>query len=158
MFEQGSDARVLVTQFREVAEGEIITYAELAALLGRDPQTAARGAIQTARNRLLRDEGIAFAVVRDVGYRRLHNEEKVSASGSYVDRSRRAARRGLRLLATTEYEKLPAAKQTEHNVRMSVLGVIGHVTRDAQIKRLMGVVADAHAALPVGKTLEAFKK
>lgn len=152
--QMGIDAQILVDLLRKVGVGEEITYETMTEAVGRDVQKD-RGSLFTARNRLMRDEGICFCAVQNVGLRRLGDNEKVKVAGTYIDKIRRTSKRGMMLLASASYEGLDREGRQRHNLLASHLGTLAAISTSTAQKKLEGKMSDAK--LPVALALEAFK-
>ncbi|MGE3932390.1 MAG: hypothetical protein AB7F67_04020 [Rhodospirillaceae bacterium] len=150
----------LVFQRLETAEvGEVVTYAELTVLIGRDVTTRARHNLTSAVRRAERERGMIFAPQRGVGVKRLSDAEIVEAIGAVPAALGRRARRAARwLAAVADWDALPPALKARHNAYLSALGALTEITRPATIAKLERHVDQRHRqALPVAKTLDAFK-
>lgn len=155
--EMSIDTRMLADAMRDLASGDTITYAALSALIGRDVCAVARHVLASARNVVMRDDGIVTESVMNVGIKRLTSAEVVGATGDAVRRRiRNASKRAVRKLSSVAYDTLTPELKTKHNTDMSVLGVIAHCAKDSSTKRITKAVESAHAALPLAKTLEHF--
>ena len=94
---------------------DLVTYAALSEIAGRDVQRAGRGPLDTARRILQREDNIVFGVVRGEGLKRLSDPEIVKAGHASVAATRRTARRGIRKLACADYANLDNGDRISHN-------------------------------------------
>jgi len=151
------DSKMIYDRLKKSAVEEIVSYAELSKMIGRDTQNGGRGSIQTARRKALREDYIVFGVVRNIGLKRLSDVEIVATGEDTVTRIRRASTRGFRTItAVRDFDALPNDSKIRHNTYASVLGALSMATTAARMKKLEGRVAEAKASLPLAKTLEAF--
>jgi hypothetical protein len=150
------DSKAIEERLVDLEIGEEIAYSELSELIGRDV-TSERGALNSARRRLVRDHQMVFGVIRGVGLKRLDDAEIVGTGESVNDHIRRTARRAARQIACVrDFEAMPPEKRTQHNTWLSLFGAIASVTRAPCVKRLAAAVEQSRASLPLMKTLQSF--
>lgn len=151
------DTKTLEDRLRTLKEDETISYQDLTFLIGRDVTNGARSNLMSARSRLL-NEGIVIACVRGVGVKRINDTEKIGEGLRYLKKIRRGARKTAKVVAAVEnFDSLPKDLQVQHNLTMSVLGLVTHMTKSSTIKQLEGKIDQEKKALPVARTLEALK-
>lgn len=155
--QMGIDAQVLIEKLRSVEVGATVAYAQMSEWIGRDVRDHGYGSLCTARNRLVRDEGVVFGTVTGVGLKRLDDVGKVAEAAEGINEIRRAADRKLLIAKATEYDALPEDGKKKYNATVSHLGVLRAVTTSAAQKRIVAKVENAKGMLPVGVTLEALK-
>lgn len=151
------DVRLIQERLAKAAPGETVTYEELNALVGRDVRGDARYCLTSACRRLLAEQ-VVFAAVRTVGMKRLDDAGLLTLPQAAFDSMRRKARKTARKLTAIQYESLDRSQKAQHNAAVSVLGLVAHVTKPRHMERLRGRVEETQGALPIGKTLEAFKE
>mgnify|MGYP001575772233 CR=1 FL=1 len=123
------------------AIGEVITYAELTALMGIPAQASrGRGAILRARHRLLRDHDRYLANVPLEGYVIVPAAEHVGAARSQEDRSLAAQEKAKKILEHTRLDELDGPQQTMHLAAQI----------RAELKLALCVRLDRERALPAG--------
>ena len=154
------DAELLISAGQKIPEGEVWTWDAMRALLGREARSGGPcyPALTTARNVLLRDHGIHFSAVAGEGLCRLTDAEKVATAPKVQAHVRRAVRKGARIVASADYEKLTPEDRSAHNTALSVYGLLNHITRPQRIKQLEENIRNTGigSALAVGRTLEFF--
>lgn len=158
MFQVSIDSTLLAKRLTSAAVGDTVPYGELSALIGRDVCNGARGCLTSARHRLLRESHMLFDPVRGEGLRRLNDVEKVGAGtdGTYA-KVRRVCARGRQIVAAVDdYAALPPEAQQRYNAGLSVLGILQHQLKSAQITRVERAVEKALAPLSLQKTLAQF--
>ena len=155
--QMGIDAQVLIERLRVVNIGETIPYVVLSEAIGRDVRGHGYGSLNTARNRLCRDEGIVFGTVTGVGLKRLDDSGKVKEAGEGINAIRRAADRHLLIARAAEYDSLSDDDKKKYNATMSHLGVLRAAATSAAQKRIVAKVENSKGMLPVGVTLETLK-
>jgi hypothetical protein len=150
-FRLSSDSKALAVALAKVPVGETASYSSLTAAVGRDVQTTCRGALETARYIVQREDRMVFDVVRGVGLRRLLDGEIVDLSDRARDHARRHARRTVKKLICVDYGNLPRDKQTKHNAALSMFGVFSELASDKSQKRLETKIEQAGEKLPAAK-------
>lgn len=149
------DTKTIQDRLAKCAVGDTVSYEELTALVGRDVQQQARGNLMSAMRRLVPD-GKVFATIRGEGVKRLSDVEIVGVGPATMNRMRRAANRARAKLAQVDdFEALPRDAKITHNLSMSVLGVLHHMTKASTVRQLEARIDQAQKALPLAKTLEA---
>lgn len=156
-FELSIDTRLLYDHLRKTPIGETVSFDALSEVTGA-PVHGSTSSLQSAIRRLQSIDGRIFASVRGVGYQRLSDVGIVRSTESARDTLRRRASRMIKRLACVEdFGALPKELQVKHNASMSMFGAIAHMLKPSSTKILEDQVAKAQAALPLAKTLEAFK-
>jgi hypothetical protein len=150
------DVAAVCDRLRPIEEGTIINYAQLSDLFGRtidggDP------ALQRALKRLA-SEGICFANIRGVGYRRHTDTTLIGEATSNRRRLRRLARRsGRRLAKVQNFETLTDQEKLQHQSHLALFGAVSVMASKKGITAIERVATTSNEKLPLGKTLEAFR-
>jgi hypothetical protein len=152
---KSADTSIIENRFRNTQPGDVVTYDELSKLLGRSVIEFGRGNVAAARRTLIK-ESIFFDCVAKEGYRRLNNEEAVSASEHYRSRSRKAARRGMVHLQHVPFEGLTEEAKRKHLLVSAQLGAIDLFSSSSAAKKLESAVKDTSHKLAIGETLKLF--
>lgn len=152
------DSQLLAKLLREVEPNGVITYEQMNGQINRDcsPGGKAYGCLMTARRIVQREDQIVFDAVPNEGLKRLTNDDIARAGDGFVARIRRAARRGIRVLACVKFESLSNEDKIAHSASASQLGVLSEVAKASSTKRIASAVKESQEKLPVGKTLELF--
>jgi hypothetical protein len=149
----------LQDRLRELSEpGQMVTYHELATLIGEDVQSG-RGAgyLKTARNRIQSElPGFYLSVVRGVGIKRITQEEAVVVASSAVHSVRRKSSRALKTLANIDFDSLSGEGKVRHGVAVSCLGAVKLFTKPASQKRIEQGVRASSKGMEIGDTLKLF--
>jgi hypothetical protein len=152
------DSKMVYERLKACNVGDLVPYKEISTLIGRDSQGVGRGAIQTARRKLLREDYMVFGVVWKEGLKRLSDLEIVATGEDTVRKIRRASSKGFRTItAVRDFDVLPNDAKVRHNTYASVLGALTMAMAAPRMKKLEGRVMEAKATLPLQKTLEAFQ-
>jgi hypothetical protein len=150
------DTRTLADFLAKVPIGGFVSYANLSDAIGRNTQSEARPALQSARNLVQRDHGIVFDCIRGEGMKRLNDLEKVDTSDKVTAAIRRKSRKGIKVLATVEnFDAMPTHARVKHNTSMSLFALVEHASKPSQLKKLAARVEKGTASLNLTKTLEA---
>lgn len=154
------DAQVLLNRLKQAQPGETIQYSELTELIKRNVQIQpGYGACLTARNRLMRDEGMIFSPVFDQGLKRLTEEEIASSGGRGIVRIKRIASREKMKLhcGIRNFESLSNAAKIAHNTAASIYGLMQMFSKTKTITKIETAVIAQNGKLPSAKMLEMFK-
>lgn len=137
--------------------GEVITYAELTELIGRDVQGAARYVLHSARNMAMREDRAVFGVNTDVGLVRLDDCAVVDAGADGMAKARRAIRKGARVLGcVNNFDAMPNEKKIQHNTALSLFGALHEAMKPKSVARIEAAVTREAGEIPFAKTLELF--
>jgi hypothetical protein len=158
LFQPSIDTQMIEERLRKAPVGDLVTYAELTQLVGRDVREAVYHCLQSARKRLEKD-GMLFGTIEGEGLRRLSDSEIVKVPAAATLRQRRMSQRVLRQLACVQdFPALSAQDRVAHNTSMSLHGAIYLMTKPNEVKRLSDRVSEAGEKLATAKTLELFSK
>lgn len=155
-FEMSLDVSLLVKLLSSKQAGEVATYEELSAAIGRDVRER-RSAMHSALRHIQNTDHAVFACVPNVGYKRLSDKEIVDTGTSYIQKSRRVAKRGAKSLACVKFDNLTPEQRLQHNAKMTVLAMVQESTSHHAVKRIESAVAGAQSAIaPARAALAAF--
>ena len=156
--EIGIDAQLLAKRLGQMTQGEEVDYAELGKIVGRDVQVEARGALQSARRVVHREQGLVFGVKRGWGLRCLEDAEIIhTAAGTMRHIGKMARRKSRDLAAVKDYAALSDQEKVRHNASLSILAVIDHGVKGKAIQKVEIAVGKERDKLAIAKTLELFK-
>lgn len=157
--EMSSNTRVLFGRVGRMAVGELLTYKELAALIGVDPRsTKFRGWLRSACNAARREHGVVVASVLREGIKRLGPDELPSLGDAAQKRIRNCASAAVRKIMSG-IKATPANGEAlvAVNVRLSMLGALTAFSATRTSQRVESAVRkNGNAELAVQRTLEAF--
>ncbi len=153
------EAQAIVSLLRATKPGDIVTYKEMSSVTGRDVQKH-RGAMQTAKNRVLRDDRMVFEAITNVGLKHLNAAESASTMPAYVKRIRGTARRGLRRAGTVDLTQVPADQRAAFVAAGSLLNIVDQVGAPREQRKLETSIEKQSATqfLPLQKALAALKE
>ena len=151
----GIDAQTIFNRISTLSVGEEVSYAELSALIGRNVQGIARGALNTARNMCRNDLRMVFGIIRNKGLVRLNDVGIVDAGADGLRKIRRESRRRAKMLTCVQdFYAMPPDVRLRHNAALAILGAISETAKPAMIKRVAAASNADAAALPVGRVLD----
>lgn len=133
--------------------GGEITYSALSAIIGRPADKAGRSSLESARRIALRDNGVAFSVVRKVGLRRLRPEEAADIGRGKRKKIRRAAHSAVFAMTRVAETSngLPPESQRRLSAEIAAHGLISLISTDAAVAPL-----EAEKAMPPARAGRAF--
>lgn len=151
------DARVILARLKAAKVGDVITYSELSELVGRDVQKASRHILEAAR-RWAKKDRVIFGVITGQGLKRLDDAGKVRVGSGMMDKIRRTSRRAAQTLAAVEsFDSLPNEMKIQHNMALSVFGIIQQATsRKVQDRIAEKVEGVEGGVLAMKKSFELF--
>lgn len=156
--EASVDSRLLYKRLAELAPGQIITYAELSAIIGRDVQGDARSYLNTARRMVEREDGKAFGCIINEGLKCLIDKEIIVSGSNAVTRIRKFSKRAARrFTCIADMASLPNEERIKMNATASILGAIAFIGKASNVSKIEAAVAETKEQLPYLKTMEAFR-
>lgn len=152
----GIDIDILKATLSALPVGEVISYADLSAAIGRDVQYKNRYLLISACDRLLKDKQMVFGAVFNVGIKRLTPDEAVTQVNHVLKRVRTIARRGAAKIAATDYNSLSTDDLRQmHNSALSLLAAVIYSADARQLNRLNPPCTNAQpTVLPTAATLK----
>lgn len=148
------DAQIIERHLETAEVGQLVTYAELSELIGRDVQGKGRYLLETAKRALLR-RGIVFETVRGEGIKRASDIEIVDHRQQDFDRIKRTAGRALNKLACVNQDSLNNEAKIKFNATASHLGVLRQLTSRKAIEAVEQQTRESKQQLPLARTIEA---
>lgn len=151
------DSKAIYDRLVRLEVGEMVTYSELSNLINRNIQSKeGRFHLYTAQRRALNENYMVFGCIRNMGVKRLNDEEIVGTGHHTIGRIRRMSRRGFRVVtAVKEFDKLPNAVKIQHNTYASLLGAMSLATTEIRVRKLEDRVQVAQCKLSLEGTLKA---
>ena len=116
--EISANSRLLYARISKANKGEIITYVELSNIIGIDVQKNGRGFLYTAINMALRENGLVFEAVHNIGMKCLTDEETAKITGGFtIKKIRRATLKGIRKITSIDdFDELSNDAKIKHNM------------------------------------------
>jgi hypothetical protein len=158
MFTVSVDTKAVIEILKPCSPKTVVTYEEIQKKIGRNPQKEGRSSVHSAR-RILERDGILFAPVKNIGLMRLDDSGVVHAAEGEVHGIRRKASRGFNRISrgVQNYTNLTQGDKVKFNASASILGMLSSALHPSKLKRLEDKVKGESGALPLARTLEAFK-
>lgn len=150
------DTEIIFKRITDLEIGETATYQELSALIGRPIQGEAYGNLCTARRKAFNERQMVFGTIRNEGIRRLDDAGRLVAGRDQISRSRKAARKARRIVATVDPEKLSEDDRRTYESAVMTSTVLELVTKPSKQKRLESAIREAKARIPVADVLKLF--
>ena len=138
------------------AESELITYEELSAVIGQNVQGKARCYLLSARKIALREKGMVFRPVRNIGIKRL-NQIEVAKLEDRFHHVRRTHKQTIREMKTVDIAALPVVERASCVGKLALATLTVNTHGSKQMKRLEAAVNVKHE-LNLLETLDVFRK
>ncbi len=149
------DTRVLMDRLLKTNVGDVVEYAELTGLIGRDVQDGARYVLDAAMRKLERDSHAVFGCIKDVGVKRLSSVEVVGTGERSLQRIRRTSKRAAFRQSIVPLDTLDDGTKTKSLTLSAMFGVLLHMTRPKVVQKLEAV---CNAQMPTAKMLDEISK
>ena len=153
--ENTADVARLVERLTAASIGEVLTFGELDAVIGRSVQNR-RYLLVRAMDRVNVETGAVFESVFGVGYRRMEIDRVPNVGVHARKRMRGIARRGSRRLtnAAQRANDLPSPVALQINRELAVLGLLQSLARDSTAAKAS---VDASSTSPAPQAVVARK-
>ncbi len=126
---------LVVEQLLSCEIGDRVNFKELNALVGLDIQSTHRHILRSALKIAFEQHGIQFENERNVGYRRMTDEEVVQ-SQVRLRKVQRQTEMGRSELSKVKFDGLTPAMQTTHNAKFYTFAAMELLAREASIKKI----------------------
>lgn len=147
-----ADVHALLAVLNQLAVGNLATYDDLSAAIGREIREH-RYLLDKALSECLKQRKV-FGCVTGVGVKRLSDTEIVEHSFHAFRRIRRMARKGAARLSSVDWNTMPDDEKKRHNLYISVLGAICHSATPKNMGRVAASCANGNKnGMPTAKTL-----
>jgi hypothetical protein len=147
------ESQLIRKRLEECEVGDLVTYDQLKDITKREILDC-RGAFYTASRQLFVERGWLFGSVRGIGYKRLNPAEKLDSAEDRRKRINRSAKKGMKVMASIESDKLDPSDRTRHFALSSGLGAIQLATSNKSMRLLQE--ASLTSPLPPKETLKLF--
>lgn len=153
------DVKTCYERLVKTSIGDLVSYSELESLLGRTVREKGAWILSSARRRAFVQDNMVFAVIPKQGVKRLSDAEIVDSSNDALVRVHKASLRAARRLgAVRDFESLSSQQKIKYNLQASAFGLLAHLTKESQLKKLESKVQAATKSLPLQRTLDAFRE
>jgi hypothetical protein len=155
-FEKSADTKVLENVLSEMKVGDVLTYEELSRSIGRDVRQFALGALTTARQSLMKEKRMVFDIERNVGIKRLDDNQIIDSTESDRLKMQRTGKKALTKLASVEFSNLTPDKKKQHVVASAQIGAIVMFSKKSSQSKIESHVKSDSSTLAIGETLKMF--
>jgi hypothetical protein len=135
---------------------EVVTYAELAKAIRADPQTSARGALNSARRIAVREHAVLYECVRGEGLKLVTGDGVADVGRHSITKIHREASRGVKKLACADPSKMSNNGKVRFNAVAAGLGAMALMSQGRQVKRLESAAATVMDKPTLKQTLTLF--
>lgn len=149
------ETKIVLERLAKAHPGETVTYEELNKLTGCDVRKR-RNVITTSTNKLLNEQLKVFVADVGKGIRLLTNEEIPALGARDISRVGRIAKRSIKRLAATDYDKLSEQGKITHNTGMTIMALVQRGSTAKSMALVQEAVGKRTTPLPVGETLKLF--
>jgi hypothetical protein len=160
--EQSIESILARQRLQKLKDGESVTYDELAVIIGKNPQTSGYGMVMTARRQVEREQACVLECITNVGLKRVVPREVVNRGGRDLKHIRRSTKRAMHRQATLADDQKQAEMNNEerkkYSEQFSQLGILAHMQKPAQRKKIAVATESAARALPPADALALFLK
>lgn len=149
------ETQIVMDRLAKAQPGETVLYEELDNLTGCNVRKR-RNVITTSTNKLLAEQGKVFIADWGKGIRLLKNEEIPSLGSRDIARVGRIAKRCIRKLAVSDYDKLSDQAKIVHNTNMTILTLVQRGSTAKSLQLIQDAVVKRTNPLPLAETLRLF--
>lgn len=150
----------LINCLSQVEINGVISYDDISNYIGVDvTKPKGRGYLNTARNRLLKDEQILFSPIRGIGLKRLADEEIANNIGkAYLKSIRNKTRKTYYENTSVDFNNLSSNARINHQCTLTMLALMKHVTDRKQLKKIENAVKERKVEIDTKRTLRLLKQ
>ena len=150
------ETRLLADYLRKNTDREV-AYSILSELIHADVQGKARTYLLAARRMVLRENGIVFRPMRNIGLVRLTHAE-VATLEDRERHIRRTAKTNLLERKTVDFSAIPEELRLSCVAKITLATLTVHIHSAKQMKALEQAIPQNKERLDLAQTIEAFKK
>lgn len=154
--EKSADTQLIESVLAEAKVGDVITYEQLSKVIGRDVRQFALSSLSSARRGIFNSKRYVFGVEKNVGLKRLNDNEIVDSTEYDRKKLRRAAKRTLNKLGVVDFDNLTPDKKRQHIVASAQMGAVEMFAGKNATKKIEAKVNETSRVLPIGETLRMF--
>lgn len=139
-FRKSFETQKIEDRLRSMAIGEIVSYADLAALIG-SPVDGSCQPLNSARAMLERSGDYVFATMTKEGVKRLSDREIVADTQSSRQRIARQAKRAMRRLSNIkDFNALSDDEKRQHQAHAVIYAAIAEQASSGKVRQLLPTV------------------
>jgi hypothetical protein len=153
-----AETELLIKHLQTAEIGQVFTYQEMTSVAKDDVQLR-NTILQTARRTLMKPpHSMVFGTIKDVGVKRLSDEEIPDEGASAVKRSRNIARSGFKKLGCADVANMTPETKVKHITMKTILGLFNGAG-SRKVKALAEQSArTSNGELKIGNVAELFSK
>jgi hypothetical protein len=140
------DVELIKEQLREVEPGGDITFSSLSALTGKDLQGPFYHLLRRALLEL-EEEGYQFENVRNIGYRRMTDEERMCSVRTIKSIKTKSQRGITQKTAGIDFDAMPSSAKVTQQVHLYILATTKSMTTRKAFKKIERLLKDSNERL-----------
>lgn len=157
-FKATAERQRLVERMLDMKIDEVLNYRDITALTGEKAQSERGLAIIRSAKKAVRNEyHRVFVNLRNVGLKRLADEEIVEHVGTVLVAVRRKVKVGAHELQCVSYAELPLEKRTEYQLNQTLLHYVSSLVSNESQKNVKALIASQSEDPQVGNVLQLFQ-
>lgn len=137
---------------------DVLTYAELSRICGKDVQHEGRGNLESAVRAAELETSRLFGTVFKEGVKLMTPKEQPTVATDGLVRIRRAVNRRIKRIGRVQMDKLDSEGRTQLGVAASVLGAMQMFSRPKSVEKIAHAVRQTEERLAIGETLKLFNQ
>lgn len=152
-----AEVEALTDALKVTERGQLVDYAQIAGIIGENPQAPrGRNILARAISRLVDEHGIVFVTVRGQGVQREGAGGIIRHAARTVPALRRKTLRARRIIRCADLSELAPEERTQFILTSSTLGVIASITTPKFLGKLELKAVDASNELRPGRVMQLF--
>lgn len=151
-----AETELLIKFLTTAEEGQVLTYQEMTEACKVDTQDHPHH-LQTARRNLLKQR-VVFGTIVGIGIKRLSDEEMPDESGDKLKRARRAAKKGLVIVACADMAKLTPETKIRAITTRTVLGFMAGAGSRKTLNLAEQAARTHNGEMKIGNIADLFSK
>ena len=153
-FSRSAETEALGKEFVSLDAGKKISYSDVHRIIHTDPQTDhGRGITASARSLVMREHNIVIECIRNEGFLRATDPEKIQIATGQIDKVRRAVRRGVKVVRAVDKTKVSQEESGQCTVLVAVYGALSQATKPKILKEVERAL-DASSDVRAGDVLQ----
>jgi hypothetical protein len=156
LFRRSLETQILTDVLRNLQPGESLSYAELSKIAGVEINGTSYQ-LRSAREIVMRENGIVAEPIHGIGIKRLRNVEIVNSTSRGVSRITKAAAREARKLSKADFVVLDEATRRSYATYASVIEVVGTITSGKGVARVAANIPATAMELTLAQTMRLFQ-
>lgn len=118
---RSAEVEKLVKKYRTLNQGDIITYEDIASIVGVHPQKGGYGLMNSARRIVFNESGIVLVSVTNIGLKRATEIDISVKSDSHIDRAKKQVDLGFKTHMCRDVDKMTDDERRKHDTKSAHL-------------------------------------